>query len=358
MAYLPTPGLRTNYQLVAGPATGGRLPAVFVHGLGANLAFWYLGAGPQVMQDRPVLMYDLRGHGASSTPEGGYTLPDLAADLRQLLDATGLGRVHLVGHSHGARVALAFALAHPGMVASLTIADTQLRALQPPMRLAEWPAWPRWKADLIRQGRTVLPPDDAEIDFRVLAELGPAPRARALAAPAPGTAVAGLPSEGEAPDIPVRPLGGGALRERGPGWEAAGRPRATPDLRVARMGDRGRKQWLRLLDSTTAATELEDEAALDPAEFRRLTMPSLLMFGELSHCLPTSDRLLDRLPQARRVVVPEAGHFFPLVKPRLFARTLRVFLGGADAQADRPAARPVLRRLAAARGRRRHGGAI
>ena len=143
--------LKINYQTL-GPDMGpGSVPVALIHGLGANLAFWYLGASRHMGSDRPVLMHDLRGHGASSMPQSGYLLGQLAEDLGQLLTELGQQRAHIVGHSHGARVALAFALQHPERVASLTIADTQLQALQPMMRLADWAHWPAWKAELARQ---------------------------------------------------------------------------------------------------------------------------------------------------------------------------------------------------------------
>ena len=43
---------------------------VLIHGLGANLAFWYLGALRHLGRDHSFLLYDMRGHGASSKPIG------------------------------------------------------------------------------------------------------------------------------------------------------------------------------------------------------------------------------------------------------------------------------------------------
>jgi pimeloyl-ACP methyl ester carboxylesterase len=161
MPHLSSGELRTNYQMIGPALREDRIPIALIHGLGANLAFWYLGAAPQLGPDRTIIMHDMRGHGASSMPPSGYSLDQLAEDFRALLDGLNIPRVHVVGHSHGARVAMAFALAHPDRTASLTVADTQLYSLQPPMRLRDWPHWPRWKSELADQGVQSFPSEDS-----------------------------------------------------------------------------------------------------------------------------------------------------------------------------------------------------
>ncbi len=239
-------------------------------------------------------MHDLRGHGASSMPKSGYDLAQLAEDFRVLLDDLEIERVHLVGHSHGARVALVFAQTYPERVESLVLADTQIRALQPPMKLGDWPYWPQWKADLQSRGVTDFPPEDSEIDFRLLADLGPRP--------------------------------GGGSGGRG----------SRIDLGSRQMGARGADRWNTLLSMTSAKAELADESAIDVDGLHKLDMPTLLMYGAKSHCLETADKLEALIPQARKVVVPGAGHFFPIVKPRYFSRTLQMFLASVDSNAGRP----------------------
>ncbi|KKL14999.1 hypothetical protein LCGC14_2510020, partial [marine sediment metagenome] len=172
MPVLSHADLNLNYQLLGPPPDPARPPVALIHGLGANLSFWYLGAMRHLGRDRTFLLHDLRGHGASSMPRAGYRLEHMAEDFRRLLDSLGIMRVHVVGHSHGARVALVFSQLYPDRVESLTVADTQLRALQAPMRLGDWPHWPRWKADLQARGVTQFPSEEASIDFRLLAELG------------------------------------------------------------------------------------------------------------------------------------------------------------------------------------------
>jgi pimeloyl-ACP methyl ester carboxylesterase len=277
MPTLAVADFELNYQRI-----GAGEDVVLIHGLGANLAFWYLGGGRHVAANRQVLLYDLRGHGRSSTPATGYRLPVMADDLEALLSHVGMNRVHLVGHSFGGRVALAFAGLYPDKVRSLVIADTQIRALQPSMRLRDWPHWPRWREQLMSLGLTKPPSDDSIIDFRLLAE----------------------------------------LNRYGGDVATTGRvaPRRRISLRARDMGDRGRQNWQHMLTHTSAGREFEDEAPLEPGFLSRITAPTLLLFGELSHCLPTAHALLDRLPQARLIKIPRAGHFFPVVEPIRFAR--------------------------------------
>lgn len=315
-----------NYQLIGPDIRPDAPPVALIHGLGANIAFWYLGAMRHLGRDQTFLLHDLRGHGASSMPEAGYGLRQMAEDFGALLDHLGVDKAHVAGHSHGARVALLFAMLYPDRVASLTLADTQLRALQPPMKLGDWPHWPQWKAELQARGVTSFPPEDAVIDFKLLAELGPrSAGGRGGRSQTDGPAGGGGPlaaamgARMRRRQAGANATGPGALAKRGPGGRRI-------DLQSRQMGDRGAQKWDRLMTRTHAPDEMHDETPIDPAKLSGLEMPTLLMFGEMSHCVPTSDRLLEVMPNARRILVPNAGHFFPIVKPQTFARALNFFL--------------------------------
>ena len=53
---------------------------------------------------RRVISLDMRGHGESSTPEHGYRVSRLAADLRAVIEALELDDVDLMGHSIGSSI--------------------------------------------------------------------------------------------------------------------------------------------------------------------------------------------------------------------------------------------------------------
>ncbi|GAB6852318.1 alpha/beta fold hydrolase [Paraburkholderia kururiensis] len=85
---------------------------VLIHGVGMNHSVW----APQIdalTQHYQVVAYDMLGHGGSGLPTPAPTLGEYAAQLEALLDALQIQRVHVVGHSMGALVALEFALTHP-----------------------------------------------------------------------------------------------------------------------------------------------------------------------------------------------------------------------------------------------------
>ena len=78
-----------------------------------------------------VLAPDQRGHGESSNVGSAdtYGFETLTADLAGYLDAIGVSRCHLLGHSMGGMVALRFALRHPQRLASLILMDTSAEPL-------------------------------------------------------------------------------------------------------------------------------------------------------------------------------------------------------------------------------------
>src|SRR5207244_9284639 len=63
-------------------------------------------------------------HGDSARPASAYVPADLVADIVAILDAVGIARVYLVGHSMGGAHALAFTLARPDRVSRLVVIDT------------------------------------------------------------------------------------------------------------------------------------------------------------------------------------------------------------------------------------------
>jgi pimeloyl-ACP methyl ester carboxylesterase len=62
-----------------------------------------------------------RGHGDSDKPPTGYRVQDFAADVPALLDALGIERAVLVGHSGSCLVARRVAIDHPDRVAGLVL---------------------------------------------------------------------------------------------------------------------------------------------------------------------------------------------------------------------------------------------
>jgi len=135
-----TNGFETYYELHGNQG----LPwLVLSHSLACSVRMW--DEQIAAFRDRyRILAYDTRGHGSSDAPAGPYTLDLLADDLKALLDRLGVARAHYCGLSMGGMIGQTFALKHPGMFASLTLADTTSRipaeavpAWQDRIRIAE-----------------------------------------------------------------------------------------------------------------------------------------------------------------------------------------------------------------------------
>lgn len=102
-----------------GPA-GAAETVLLLHGYSDSGRSWapVIGALPPAWH---VLAPDQRGHGDSDRPADGYGIAQLAADAAALLDAAGVRRATVVGHSMGSMVAQQLALDHPGRVARLVL---------------------------------------------------------------------------------------------------------------------------------------------------------------------------------------------------------------------------------------------
>ena len=70
-----------------------------------------------------VVLYDQRGMGGSTAPsdDKAYGLDQYVADLDAIRHGLGDAKIHVLGHSFGGLVAMAYAAAHPDRVASLTL---------------------------------------------------------------------------------------------------------------------------------------------------------------------------------------------------------------------------------------------
>src|SRR5579863_4443830 len=84
------------------------VPVVLIHGYTDSDLDW-APLVPYLSKDFRLVIVDLRGHGESSKPECCYTRLDFAYDVKLLLDALGIARADIVGHSLGSIVAQTFA---------------------------------------------------------------------------------------------------------------------------------------------------------------------------------------------------------------------------------------------------------
>jgi pimeloyl-ACP methyl ester carboxylesterase len=119
-------------------ATGNRTPdpdletVLFIHGTGQDHTIWVLPTRYFARHGKNVLAVDLPGHGRS----GGDPLETIEAIsdfIIDLLDAAGLSKAAIVGHSLGALVALTAAAQHPDRVRAIALVGVAV-----PMPVSEY----------------------------------------------------------------------------------------------------------------------------------------------------------------------------------------------------------------------------
>ena len=118
MPILTTHGARVSYS-----RTGTGEAVLLIQGVGAVGNAWR----PQIealSQHYSVVAFDNRGIGGSSITEGCLTIEGMAEDALTILNAEGINRCHVVGHSMGGLIAAQLALMWPRRVKSLALLCT------------------------------------------------------------------------------------------------------------------------------------------------------------------------------------------------------------------------------------------
>src|SRR6202789_2957927 len=100
LAYIDRPASTDN--------SGSAPVAVLIHGYTDSARDW-VPLLPYLSKRYRLILVDIRGHGQSSKPECCYTRLDFAYDIKLLLDALGVRKADIVGHSLGSIIAQTFA---------------------------------------------------------------------------------------------------------------------------------------------------------------------------------------------------------------------------------------------------------
>jgi pimeloyl-ACP methyl ester carboxylesterase len=137
MPHAKVNGIDIWYEVIGADRPG--LPIVLTHGFAGPSGHWK----PEVVsfaQKRPLVMYDVRGHGRSSVlpDEASYSMPQFAADLAGLLRQIGIERAHIGGVSMGGMVTAQFAVDHPEMCESVLLCDTTCGNGKDPGPAGDW----------------------------------------------------------------------------------------------------------------------------------------------------------------------------------------------------------------------------
>lgn len=240
-------------------------PLVFIVGLGGRAEFWQ----PQFdafAPTRRVISFDHRGTGRSAASDGPQSAADLARDTLAMLDALGVGEADVVGHSMGGAIAQNLALMAPERIGKLVLSATWRRPT--PLFL-----------ELFRLRRAVLEQMGPEAYLR---------QGTFMAQPA------------------------WYLEERFTDAQAffADRVAAFPGVATE----------LSRIDAVMAH-DLGDAVA-------RIRPETLVVCARDDGITPMgmSTDLAAAIPGARLEILPDGGHFAPIVVADAYARTLRSFL--------------------------------
>lgn len=106
---------------------GAGFPVLFVSGLSGYASYWR-DQIPAFAKRFEVITHDHRGIGQSDHCRISYTVDRMAADVIELMDALGLERAHIVGHSTGGAIAQILAIEHPKRLASIVVASSWTKA--------------------------------------------------------------------------------------------------------------------------------------------------------------------------------------------------------------------------------------
>lgn len=259
---------------------------VLLHGFGAAMHSWAAILAP-LAEHRHCIAFDRPGFGASALPTDPATRRELVSVQGSievtlaLLDACGVDRAVLVGHSQGGALAAEIALDVPDRVAALVLVDAAVGA-----QFSPHPA-----AQRVATGRAGAPV---------------------------GRAVAAL-TRALAPRVFPIAL---HLVYHDPGQV----PHQILDEYRALLDHRTWQQTPWELVASTQPTGLPDRV-------RELTCPTLVMTGAHDRVVPTrvARRLADLITGAHLVVIPGAGHNPHEERPAEVVAALRPFLGSLEA---------------------------
>lgn len=266
------PTVRANNIEVYYELHGEGQPLVLISGIGYTLWQWHRMV-PLLAKHFQVIAFDNRGVGQSDKPVGPYTAQMLAADTAGLLDALGVEKAIIMGHSMGGFIAQALALDFPQKVEKLILCSTNFG------------------------GPRHVPVTSEAMKVLTNVTADPLTRFRN------GLAVSTAPGWAE------RNL---EVVEEWVAWRAANpiEPAAYQAQLAIGLG-------------------LLPEAAAFENRLGVIQVPTLILFGAHDKVVPPQNAALlaEKIPNSTVVIFPDAGHFFPVEIPEAAAQAVIGFAG-------------------------------
>ena len=261
-------------------------PLVLVHGF-LDLAYsWQLFAGELLTKSqRPlrIIAPDCRGHGDSAWVGAGgyYHFPDYVLDLHSVVQALGLTRFALIGHSMGGTISFLYAGTFPKLVTELVL----IEGIGPPgMSYADAPGrMKHWITDVRERGRR---------HFREYSRVE---------------------------------AGAAQLQQTNPRLDGG----SALDLARAGMKQNEKGKWVWKFDPLHRTAAPQPFYTAQALEFlRRIECPVLIVEGKESRQTrrPDKQQRYDAIAHHERIVIEDAGHMVHQDKPEALAAAVRDFL--------------------------------
>jgi len=258
--------VRVGDVQIAYEVTGDGPPLVLISGVGYGGWFWHKIV-PPLAEHFQVITFDNRGAGESDKPPGPYTTAMMAADTAGLLDALGVQKACVLGHSLGGFIAQELALARPDLVERLVLASTTYG------------------------GSNVIPitPEALEVLTK---------------------------RDGD----PVELVRRGIQIACAPGF-ADRHPEVVQELIQYRLTNPVPPAQYQAQVMAGATHNAESRVS-------QITCPVLVLFGEHDRVVPPGNAqlLAAQLPNARVKILPGVGHVFPIEDPQATVEALLEFL--------------------------------
>lgn len=266
MPKVQTDGIEIYYEI-----TGSGKPLVLISGIGYSLWQWHKMV-PYLGKHFQVITFDNRGIGQSDKPTGPYSARMLAADTAGLLDALGIEKAAILGHSMGGFIAQAMALDFPEKVSELILCSTNFGG-----------------------------PNHIPVTPEALAVLS------------------------DTTSNPLTRFTNGLKVSTAPGWGDAhpGVVKEWVEWRVANPLDIAAYQA-----QLAIGLALTSEEAAFESKLPNISVPTLIIFGAHDKVVPpeNAELLQNQIRGSQFAIIPDAGHFFPIEVPEAASQLVIDFL--------------------------------
>ena len=251
-------------------------PLVLISGIGYTLWQWHKMV-PFLAEHFKVITFDNRGVGQTDKPAGPYTAQMLARDTAGLLDALGIEKAVVLGHSMGGFIAQAMALAFPQKVSKLILCSTNFGG-----------------------------PNHVPITPKAMTVLS------------------------DTVSDPLVRFTNGLKVSTAPGWAEANPVvvKEWLEWRIANPVDVAAYHA-----QLAIGLALTSEEAAFEHKLPHISVPTLILFGAHDDVVPpeNAELLAKQVPESQTAIIPDAGHLFPIEVPEVASQMIIDFITGGGA---------------------------